>query len=148
MPTVRRTRRLAASPAAVWALVGDPHRLAGWWPRVERVEQVTEGRFTQVLRTRSGRGVRADFRLAELDAPRLIVWEQELEGTPFARVLARSRTSVRLDADGPQTRVRLELTQALRGLSVLGAVPVRRAAGRTLEEALDALEALSRPAAR
>lgn len=147
MPTVRRSRRLAATPEAVWALVGDPHRLAGWWPRVERVEQVTAGRFTEVLRTRSGRGVRADFRLAEIDGPRAIAWEQEVEGTPFERVLARSRTTVTLAGADGGTQVRLELAQRMRGLSLFGGLLVRRAARRTLTEALDGLEALTRPSA-
>ena len=143
MPTTRRRRTLGADAAAVWRTVGDPHHLPRWWPRVERVEQVDAGGFTEVLRTAKGRAVRADFRLAELEAPRVIAWEQEVEGTPFERVLSSSRTTVRLtEAGDGATEVELELRQGLRGLARLGGLLVRRAGRRALDEALDALATL------
>jgi uncharacterized protein YndB with AHSA1/START domain len=143
VPTTRRVRTLGADPAAVWRTVGDPHHLPRWWPRVERVEQVEAAGFTELLRTAKGRAVRADFRLAELDAPRAVAWEQQVQGTPFERVLASSRTTVRLTAlDDGATAVELELRQGLRGLARLGGLLVRRAARRALDEALDGLELL------
>jgi hypothetical protein len=66
-----------------------------------------------------------------------------VQGTPFERVLASSRTTVRLTAqDGGATAVELELRQGLRGLARLGGLLVRRAARRALDEALDGLELL------
>jgi uncharacterized protein YndB with AHSA1/START domain len=142
VPTTRRRRTLRADAATLWRTVGDPHHLPRWWPRVERVEQVEAGRFTELLRTAKGRAVRADFRLAELRAPREIAWAQDVEGTPFERVLESARTTVRLtDAGAGATQVELELSQALRGFARFGGLLVRRAAARALDEALDALEA-------
>ena len=61
MPTIRRTRVIAAAPERVWATVADPHHLPRWWPRVARVEGVDGRHFTEVLRTDRGKAVRADF---------------------------------------------------------------------------------------
>ncbi|HEV2769260.1 MAG TPA: SRPBCC family protein [Solirubrobacteraceae bacterium] len=63
MPTTRRTRTLEAAPQEVWRVVGDPHHLPRWWPRVTRVEGVDPGAFTQVFITAKGRTVRADHRV-------------------------------------------------------------------------------------
>lgn len=144
MPVTRRSRTLSAEPADVWRTVGDPYGLPRWWPQVERVEQVSRSGFTQVLRgPKTGRLVRADFRLVVLDAPTDIAWEQELEDTAFARVLRFSRTSVRV---GPHrdggTIVDLMLEQKLQGFALLGGLMVRRAARSTLDGALDGLAAL------
>lgn len=139
MPTVRRSRTVAAPPEAVWAVVGDPHQLARWWPKVERVEQVSAGAFTQVMRTDRGRTVRADFRLTDLDEGRAIAWVQEVEGTPFENVLKASATSLVLEERGGGTEVRLEQVAELRGISVLGGFLFRRGARRVLDGALDAL---------
>ena len=83
MPTTRRSRILAAPPDRVWKVLGDPHHLPRWWPKVRRVEAVTGEHFTQVMRTEKGKDVRADFRIVEEDAPRLLRWQQEMEGTPL-----------------------------------------------------------------
>src|SRR3954447_6199581 len=140
MPTTRRARTLAATPETLWQTVGDPHHLPRWWPRVARVEAVKDARFTAALTTARGRTVRADFVVASSQPPKLRAWEQELVGTPFERILAAARTEVRLGADGPGTRVTLELRQRLRGSARLGAFMVRRANRRMLDEALDALQ--------
>lgn len=142
MPTTRVSRSLPAPPEAVWAVVGDPWHQARWWPRVRRVEDVADGHFTQVLATDRGKGVRADFRLLEADSPRLLRWEQQLEGTPFERLLTEAETAISLaPADGgPATRVEIELRQRLRGWSRLVPFLFRRAARRQLEEALEGLE--------
>jgi uncharacterized protein YndB with AHSA1/START domain len=143
MPTTRRSRRLTAAPEDVWRVVGDPYHLPRWWPRVERVEAVAGDRFTELLRSaRSGRGIRADFRVLERRRERLLRFEQELADSPFERVLTAAETEIALEpADAGGTRVQITLHQRLRGLSRLGGFLVRRATGRILDEALDGLEA-------
>jgi len=143
---VRRSRTLRASTHELWAIVGDPHHLPRWWPRVTRVECVDDDGFTQVLQTTKGRPVRADFRVVRSSAPTLSCWAQQLAGTPFERVLARSETEIRLEPDGDATRVAISLAQRPRGLALLGSFMVRAAARRQLDEALDGLEALVSPA--
>ena len=142
MPTTRRTRAFAASPEALWRTIADPHHLPRWWPRASRVEGVGGDRFTVALSTDRGRTVRADFVVVASEPLVLRAWEQEVEGTPFERIVGYARTEVRLSADGDRTRVTLELRQRLRGLSRLGGFMLRRANRRVLDEALDALEAL------
>jgi uncharacterized protein YndB with AHSA1/START domain len=142
VPTTRRSRTVAAPPERVWATVGDPHHLPRWWPRVQRVEGVTDAHFTEVLAAQSGRGVRADFRVVASRPPELRVWEQEVAGSPFERVFAAARTEVRLAPDGPGTRVTLAVRLTLRGPARLGGFVVRRGTRQVLDDALDALEAL------
>lgn len=146
MPTTRVSRTLAAQPEAVWAVLADPWHQTRWWPRVVRMEGVSERGFTQVLGTARGRGVRADFRVLERESPRLLRWEQELPGTPFQRILAEAVTTVELapaddgaTGDGGATVVAIELRQRLHGWSRLVPFLFRRAARRQLAEALAAL---------
>lgn len=173
MPTVQRTRTIAASRDELWDVIGDPHHMPRWWPRVQRVEAVTltgaphDGgqagefdAFTEVLMGPSGKIVRADFKLLESVKPRRIVWSQQVENTPFARVLESAETEIGLaDAhgpDGPATAVTIELRQELQGfrgkgalslrlsgISRFGSPLVRRAAAATIEEALDGLERIA-----
>jgi uncharacterized protein YndB with AHSA1/START domain len=141
VPTTRVSRSLQASPEAVWAVVGDPWHQARWWPRVRRVEGVEDDRFTQVLATDRGKGVRADYRVLETTAPQLIRWQQELEGTPFERLLTEAETQIQLTpAEQGATTVAIELQQSLRGWSRLVPFLFRRAARRQLDEALEGLE--------
>jgi uncharacterized protein YndB with AHSA1/START domain len=141
VPTTRVERTLAAEPAAVWAVLADPHHQPRWFPRVRRVEGVGDGRWTQVLMTAKGRGVRADFRLLEADAPRRLRWTQELAGSPFERLLEEAATTIELTpaGEGGATHVAIELRQRLRGWSRLAPWQFRRAARRQLSEALDGL---------
>ena len=145
MPTARRSRTVPAPPERVWEIVGDPHHLPRWWPKVTRVEAVTDEHFTEVLSTLDGRSLRADFRVVESRAPERRMWEQELDGTPFERVFAAASTEVKLLPDDGGTRVTIVLRQQVRGSARLGGFMVRRASGRVLDEALDALEALHGP---
>jgi uncharacterized protein YndB with AHSA1/START domain len=139
----RRARSVDAAPAVVWRTVADPRQLARWWPRVERVEGAGPGAFTEVLRSDKGALVRADFRVLQRAEPELVRWAQDVEGTPFERLLASSETTVRLAAaDGGATRVELVLSQRLRGVARFGGFLVRRAARRQLDEALDGLQRL------
>ena len=143
MATVRRSRTLRATPEELWAIVGDARHLPRWWPRVTRVEGVEDDTFTQVLTTARGVPVRADFHVLESVAPRLRRWAQQLVNTPFEGVLAQSEVEVRLEPAGEgATSVGLALVHQVRGLALLGALMVRRAGRRQLDDALDGLEAL------
>ena len=175
MPTVRASRTIAAPAAELWELVCDPYHLPRWWPRVERVEDVADGAFTQVMRTRAGKTVRADYDLLRADAQSgVVVWAQRLEGTPFAGVLSHSETELRVTPSGGQaggyprsdgrsgSEVTIEMRQELSGRAMqplvagpgatagsrrripsLGGWMLRRAAARTIAEALDGLEQIS-----
>lgn len=122
-------------------MVGDPYHLPRWWPRVERVERVEGDRFTELLRSsKSGRAVRADFRVVERRKERLLRFAQELAGSPFERVLKEAETEIAIEPAAGGTRVAITLRQKLRGLSRLGGFLVRRATRRILDEALDGLE--------
>ncbi len=146
MPTARRTRTIAISPEELWETIRDPHHLPRWWPRVNRVEDVTETEFTEVLITGAGKYVRADFTLAVCDErERRLRWEQRVQDSPFARLLKTAETEVWLKDLGGGTRaateVTIELRQTLNGFfSRFGAYMVRRAATKTIDEALDGLE--------
>jgi uncharacterized protein YndB with AHSA1/START domain len=147
VPTTRVSRTLAAPPQAVWEVVADPWHQARWWPRVVRMEAVEDRRFTQVLGTARGRGVRADFRIVEVDAPRLLRWQQELEDSPFQRLLGEAQTAISLAPadDDAATTVTIELRQRLLGWSRLAPFLFKRAARRQLGEALAGLEAVLSP---
>lgn|SRR5438045_2419973 len=142
MPTIRRTRVIAAAPERVWATVADPHHLPRWWPRVARVEGVDGRHFTEVLRTDRGKAVRADFTVIESSAPEVRRWAQLVESSPFERILQSAETEVRLAPEDGGTRVTLTVRQRLRGVARFGGFMVRRAARSQLDEALAGLDAL------
>ena len=158
MPTARASRRIAAPPEALWEIVRDPYHLPRWWPRVTRVEDVADGAFTEVMKTRKGKTVRADFDVISSDEQtRTVVWEQRVEGTPFAGVLSSSETELRVAPTGEQpsgAEVTIEMRQELSGqasssfrgkslLPSMGQRMVRRAALKVIEEALTGLEQIS-----
>ena len=125
--------------------MSDPHALPRWWPRTSRVEGVeqTKGgrrsRWTKVLETSRGRGVRADYRCTSAAENERYVWEQELEGTPFEKHLRESSTEIGLSPAGGGTEVAITQRQTLRGLSRLGSPMMRGASKRMLDDALDGL---------
>jgi uncharacterized protein YndB with AHSA1/START domain len=138
-----RTRRIAAAPDAIWAIVADPHHLPRWWPGVARVEDVRGGRFTEVIPTRRGKPVRLDFLVIESEPVRRVVWTQELRGTPFERLLSAWTTTVALEPDGADAcLVTLEEHQQLRGSFRAGLLLQRRPAHQRVNAALDGLAAL------
>jgi uncharacterized protein YndB with AHSA1/START domain len=147
VPTVRRARTIKAGSQQLWDVVSDPAHLPRWWPDVLRVEDATALAWTKVLSTPKGRTVRADFTRIAAEAPRRITWRQELEESPFERILWESRTEVALEPEADDaTRVELTSVQRLRGMSRFGGFLVRRATGRKLDQALDGLErAVGRP---
>lgn len=144
MPKVSRSRVVAAEPRRVWELVSDPHSLPRWWPRVSRVEDVRDAgkraRWTIVMTTERGRGVRADYHCTGSTAERRYAWEQEIAGTPFERILRESRVEIELDEAPAGSRVTLTSEERLRGLSRLGATMLRGASKRRLDEALTGIE--------
>ena len=145
MGRVVRRRRIAAPAGALWEVIRDPYHLPRWWPRTQRVENVTGDEpvgmtWTQVLGTKEGRGIRADYQCVEADPERRYVYEQAIEETPFERFLKSSRTEISLDPDGDGTKVSVANIQRLRGLSRFGSPLMRRGIGRNLAEALNGLE--------
>jgi uncharacterized protein YndB with AHSA1/START domain len=142
---VARSRVVDAAADAVWAVVADPAALPRWWPRIERVESVSADGWTAVLRSSRGRSVRADWRLEAQERGRLRAWAQQIEGTPFARVLAERRVEARLEPAGAGTRVTLELRQRGRRWARFGGLLLRGAARRELDAALDGLCEAVRP---
>jgi uncharacterized protein YndB with AHSA1/START domain len=137
---------IAAAPSEIWTLVSDPYSLPRWWPRTVRVENVErrEGgrrsQWTKVLETSDRRGVRADFRCLSSAEGERYVWEQQIEETPFGKILRSSVLEIGLEGQGGGTEVRLTSIQRLRGLSRLGSPMMHRATARTLNEALDGIE--------
>jgi uncharacterized protein YndB with AHSA1/START domain len=139
VPSISRRVTIEAPPERVWELVADPHHLPRWWPGVERVEGVAPDRFTQVLHTRRGRPVRIDFHITAEDPPHRQVWEQELPGTPFERVLRESVIEVMVEPVSDGCEVTISQRHQLRGYSRTGGWMLRRATRRKLDEALEGL---------
>jgi uncharacterized protein YndB with AHSA1/START domain len=143
MPTIKRSRMLEAPPEQVWRVLGDPHHHPRWWPKVRRVENVSGGRFTQVMRTEKGKDIRADFRILEEEPPRLMRWAQDVEGTPFEGFLRESGTAIEAEPAEGGTLVTITTRHKLRGISRIGGgTMLRRATRKQLDEALDALEGI------
>ena len=140
MPTTTRTRTIAAPPEDVWRVVADAHHLPRWWPRVRRVEGVSDGGWTKVFVTGKGHSVRADYTVLGADPPRSIEWRQELEDSPFERLMDEAITEVRLAGAGEGTEVTLVLRQRLRGWARFAPFLVKRGTKRLLDEAMDGLE--------
>jgi uncharacterized protein YndB with AHSA1/START domain len=145
VPRVSRSRTIAAERDRIWDLVSDPHSLPRWWPRTVRVEDVRNAagkraHWTAVLGTERGTGVRADFRCTGATEGVRYAWEQEVEGTPFERILKASKLEIGLDRGDGGTRVTLTSDESLRGLSRLGSTMMRGASRRRLEEALEGIE--------
>jgi uncharacterized protein YndB with AHSA1/START domain len=146
VPKTKRSRVIAADRRSVWDVVSDPYHRTRWLPRVSRVEDVHErargsgSQWTDVLTTASGKSVRAEFRCLYAHELEGYAWEQKIEGSPFAKVLQSSVTSVGLEDRDGGTHVTIEADQRLRGMSRLGGFMLRRATGAQLDEALDGLE--------
>jgi uncharacterized protein YndB with AHSA1/START domain len=148
LSSATRMRVLAAPLADVWKVIEDPYQMPRWWPGVERMEGVDEERFTQVFKSRRRRTVRADFRLLSSQPPGgeytsgQRAWTQEVEGTPFEPVLHESITEIVVEPADGGTRVTIAQRQRLRGYSRTGALAMRSATAKRLDEALDGLERL------
>lgn len=143
MPTVTRRRSLGAPPEEVWGVVSDPERLPAWWPGVARVEEATDRGWTTVLTSSRGKPVRVDYTRVEWRPPRRLVWRQEVEASPFERILSESITELELaPAEGGGTDVSLTVRHRPRGLARFGFVQLRAAAAKQVQGALDGLAAV------
>jgi len=137
---VRRERALSASREEVWRLVGDPEGLPRWWPGVTRVEEASPEAWITVLTSPKGKRVRADYSRVAVEEGRRLVWRQELEGSPFERILAEAVTTVELAPDDGGTRVTIALDQRPRGWTRFAPFQLRAAGARQVEGALAGLE--------
>jgi uncharacterized protein YndB with AHSA1/START domain len=143
--SAKRTRVLSAPIGEVWKVLEDPYQMPRWWPRVERMEGVEADRFTQVFVSKRRRTVRADFRLLASEPPDAEypsghrTWTQEVAGTPFERVLQESITEVLVEPVPEGTRVTIAQRQKLRGYTRFGALSMRSATAKRLDQALDGL---------
>ena len=150
MIEISRERRVAAEPAAVWAVVATPERAPEWFAFAERVE-VLDGEGLGQRQRQHGRWGRrraeVDREITEYEAPRRYGWRhiaERLDGKP-APVFARStRFQISLEPSAGGTLVRLHSAQepanAVKGL-VMRAFGARDIAG-SMERSLDRLAAL------
>jgi len=140
---VRRERVVPGAPSDVWRIVSDPTRLPAWWPGVSRVEEASREAWTTVLVSPKGKSVRADYSLVESREPEWLQWKQEVEESPFERLLAASATAVELEPGAAGgTLVRLTLDQRPRGWARFSPFQLRAAARKQAENALEGLAEL------
>jgi uncharacterized protein YndB with AHSA1/START domain len=139
---VRRETVVPRAPEEVWRVVSDPDQLPRWWPGVTRVEEATPEAWTTVLTSAKGKSVRMDYTRVAADEPTRLVWRQEVEASPFERILAEATTSVDLsEADGG-TLVVVALDQKPRGWARFAPLQFRAAGTRQVQGAVDGLERL------
>ena len=139
---MRREKVLGRAPEDVWRVVSDPAQLPRWWPGVSRVEEATQLAWTTVLTSPKGKSVRMDFTRVAAEEPTRLVWRQELEQTPFERILAEAVTSLELEQAEGGTRVTIALEQKPRGWARFAPLQFRSAGTRQVQGALDGLERL------
>ena len=129
-----------ATPEEVWGLVSDPARLPQWWPGVTRVEEATPDAWTTVLASPKGKSVRVDYSRVEAEPKRRLVWRQEIDESPFERILARATTEVALAPDADGTRVTVSLDQQPRGWARFAPLQFRAAGRRQVKGAVEGLD--------
>lgn len=147
MARISASRDIPATAEEIWRLIADPHNLPRWWPETVRVEGVEgdpgakRGRFTQVMTTSKGASVRADFRCTEATRNERLLWEQQIDGTPFEKFLTSAALELLVEnRDGGESRMTIVGHRKLKGLSRLGSPMMSGATKRILEEALAGLE--------
>ena len=124
----------------VWQVVSDPARMPDWWPGVTRVEDATAVAWTTVLTSAKGKAVRADYTRIAASEPERLSWRQELEATPFERILAEATTSLELEPAEGGTRVTLAVDLKPRVWARLAPFQFRAAGKRQVDGALEGLE--------
>jgi uncharacterized protein YndB with AHSA1/START domain len=142
---VRRETLVPAPPEEVWGLVSDPARLPQWWPAVSRVEDASSAAWTTVLSSPKGKSIRVDYTRLEVEPERRLVWRQEVDESPFERILTHAVTEVALAADEGGTRVTIALDQKPRGWARFAPLQFRSAGVRQVQGALDGLKAVFEP---
>jgi uncharacterized protein YndB with AHSA1/START domain len=131
-----------ATPEEVWGLVSDPARLPQWWPGVTRVEEANADAWTTVLSSPKGKSVRIDYSRVEAEPQRRVVWRQEVEESPFERILASATTEIALAGDADGTRVTVSLDQRPRGWARFAPLQFRAAGRRQVQGAVKGLDAV------
>jgi uncharacterized protein YndB with AHSA1/START domain len=140
---VRRERVVSGAPDDVWRIVSDPARLPAWWPGVSRVEDASREAWTTVLVSPKGKVVRADYTLVDSREAEALRWRQEVEESPFERLLSSASTEITLEPEASGgTRVRVTLDQRPRGWARFSPFQLRAAARRQAEDALHGLAEL------
>jgi uncharacterized protein YndB with AHSA1/START domain len=139
---VRRETVVPRAPDEVWQVISDPAQLPRWWPGVTRVEEATTQAWTTVLTSPKGKSVRMDFTRVEASEPTRLVWRQEVEQSPFERILAEATTSLELSEAEAGTRVAIALDQKPRGWARFAPLQFRAAGVRQVQGALEGLERL------
>jgi len=119
--------------------VSDPQSLPRWWPGLTRVEDASPEAWTKVLSSPHGKVVRADYTLVEAERPRRLLWRQEVEESPFERILAASTTEIELQPDDDGTSVTIAVEHRPRGWARFSPFQLRTAATRQVQGALEGL---------
>jgi carbon monoxide dehydrogenase subunit G len=146
MSEVTATTQIAATPADVWKLVMDPHRLGEWVTIHRSLIEADEGPPRVGYRMRQQihmRGVTLDVRwkLVECRADELAVWD----GRGPARARARTEYVLTEDSNGTRFDYRNEFRPplgpvgALVSRALVGGMPEREAK-RTLQQLRSRLE--------
>jgi uncharacterized protein YndB with AHSA1/START domain len=138
----RRETVVPAGPEEVWSVVSDPARLPQWWPGVTRVEEATTQSWTTVLTSPQGRALRVDYTRVEVEPERRLVWRQEVDESPFQRILASATTEIALAPAEGGTRVSVALEQRPRGWARFAPFQFRAAGKRQVEGAVEGLDAV------
>jgi uncharacterized protein YndB with AHSA1/START domain len=133
---------VTATPDEVWGLVSDPARLPQWWPGVTRVEEASVDAWTTVLSSPKGKSLRIDYSRVEAEPERRVVWRQEVEESPFERILASATTEIALAEDADGTRVTVSLDQRPRGWARFAPLQFRAAGRRQVQGAVEGLDAV------
>lgn len=137
------TKTTDASPQDVWHMICDGSRVAAWWPRAERAEDVQGGVFTLVLRSNRGVAVRTDWQVERSQKHRLQRWKQQLANTPFAKALVQSAVEVRIEpTDDGGSRVTVAVERELKQKGMFAGRLGRKASNEQAGVALNGLIAL------
>jgi uncharacterized protein YndB with AHSA1/START domain len=139
---VRRETVVPGGLNEVWDVISDPAQLPRWWPGVTRVEEASADAWTTVLSSPKGKAVRVDYTRVEAEHERRLVWRQEVEQSPFERILAEATTSLELSQAEDGTRVSIELEQKPRGWARFAPLQFRAAGTRQVQGAVEGLERL------
>ncbi|MBA3263170.1 MAG: SRPBCC family protein [Thermoleophilaceae bacterium] len=139
---MRRETVVPRAAEEIWRVINDPEQLPRWWPGVTRVEEATPETWTTVLTSAKGKAVRMDYTRVAADEPSRLVWRQEVEQSPFERILAEATTSVDLSPTDGGTLVVIALDQKPRGWARFAPLQFRAAGTRQVQGAVDGLERL------